>query len=33
MADWIINLGSEGGETDGYVVTTGTPEEVAACNE
>ncbi|HAH04471.1 TPA: hypothetical protein DCL28_02855, partial [Candidatus Komeilibacteria bacterium] len=28
-ADWIIDLGPEGGDKGGYIVAEGTPKEVA----
>ncbi len=32
-ADYLIDLGPEGGENGGHLVAAGTPEEVAACKE
>ena len=33
MADYIIDLGPEGGAAGGNLVTSGTPEQVAKCND
>jgi len=32
-ADWIIDLGPEGGDKGGEIVFTGTPEEIVTCKK
>jgi excinuclease ABC subunit A len=32
-ADWLVDLGPEGGDEGGYIVTEGTPEQVAGVGE
>ena len=33
VADYIVDLGPEGGDGGGTIVVSGTPEDVAVCEE
>ena len=33
QADWIIDIGPEGGKNGGLIVAEGTPEDVCKCSE
>ena len=32
-ADWLIDLGPEGGDGGGYLLASGTPEDIVTCTE
>jgi excinuclease ABC subunit A len=32
-ADWVIDLGPEGGDDGGFLIAEGTPEDIVACKE